>query len=346
MKTIDLKRIIRPNIQLLKPYSSARDEFNGQAQVFLDANESPFENGYNRYPDPHQRALKERIAELKGVRPDQLFLGNGSDEAIDLLYRMCCIPGKSNVVIPSPTYGMYTVSADINDIAVRTVRLGSDFDLDVDAILGKVDEHTRLIFLCSPNNPTGNLLDAEKIAFIMSEFDGLVVIDEAYIDFTGQDSWTQWLNQFQNLVVLQTLSKAWGMAGLRLGLAMASAELIRYMDRVKPPYNISSATQHLALSQLSQVGRKDEWVASIVKERARLRQDLERISRVEMIYPSQANFILCKMQNAAAVYEYLIAHGVVVRDRSAVAGCENCLRISVGTPEENTLLIELMKRYA
>lgn len=340
----DLEKIIRQNVKSLKPYSSARDEFDGNASVFLDANENPYPTRYNRYPDPHQKKLKEKIAEIKKVGTDQIFLGNGSDEAIDLLIRAFCEPAIDEVLIPQPTYGMYSVCAAINNVKVNEVKLSPTFDLDIKSTLEAITSQTKLIFLCSPNNPSGNLLSANRVIEIVKNFDGLVILDEAYIDFSESDSFTAKLKDYANLVILQTLSKAWGLAGIRLGMCFASQAIISVLHKIKPPYNISGATQEIALDHLNDCKRKMENVNEILFQRASLAKGLASLKSVTKIYPSDANFILARMNNAKQVYQNLLTTGIVVRDRSNVLLCDNCLRISVGTPLENQKLLEALKR--
>ena len=346
----ELTKLLRPNIRTLVPYSSARDEFKGEAKIFLDANEnsfgSPLTKWYNRYPDPLQMTLKERLSEIKGVSTANIFLGNGSDECIDILIRVCCEPGKDNILICPPTYGMYEVSANINDVRIKKVNLTPDFQLDVDAIAGAIDEHTKLIFLCSPNNPTGNSLHREDIEVILNNFDGLVVIDEAYINFSKHRSFTTQLDEYPNLVVMQTLSKAWGLAALRVGIAFASEEMIQVMNKVKPPYNINQASQELALKALEEVGQVNDMIREIVKEREALRNALGQLAIVEKIYPSDANFLLVKINDAPGIYHYLLENQIVVRDRSRVELCQGCLRITVGTPSENNILVNTLNKLA
>ena len=343
MKTI-VESLVRKNILSLKPYSSARDEFHGIATVYLDANESPYPSEYNRYPDPHQLKLKKRISDLKNVSVDHIFLGNGSDEPIDLLIRAFCEPGVDNVLIPQPTYGMYTVSANINAVEINTVSFTPEFDIDLQATQNAWDENTKLIFLCSPNNPSGNLLNIEKVKAILTSFSGLVIVDEAYIDFANSASLTSLLAQFQNLVVLQTLSKAWGLAAIRLGMCFAHPAIIEVLNKIKPPYNISGLSQSVALESLGQVEKKDHWVKEILSERERMKSELLSTKLVEKVFPSDANFLLVKVKEAKAVYQQLIARGVVIRDRSSITLCNNCLRITIGTPKENnSLLTELRK---
>lgn len=338
-----INELLRKNIANLKPYSSARDEFSGSASVFLDANENPYSTGYNRYPDPYQQAVKARIAEIKGVGPQQIFLGNGSDEPIDLLYRAFCNPGIDNSVIMEPSYGMYTVSADINDIEVRKVLLDDQYQINADKILAAVDEKTKLIFLCSPNNPTANSLDRNEMLRIVSGFNGLVIVDEAYIDFAPGTTLLTHLNEYPNLVVLQTFSKAWGLAGIRLGMAFASPAIITILSRIKYPYNINALTQERVMQALKNTEEKETWVKTIIAERARLAEELKQFPFVCKIYPSNANFLLVKMEGAREKFEYLMNSGVIVRDRSKVSLCEGSLRITVGTPEENRELIEKLK---
>ncbi len=336
---IELEKLIRKNVLKLKPYSSARDDFQGTASVYLDANENPYSSEYNRYPDPHQLKLKKKISELKKVPVDQIFLGNGSDEPIDLLIRAFCEPGVDNVLIPQPTYGMYTVSAEINNVEIKTVTLTPDFDLDVDSIKNTINDRTKLIFLCSPNNPSGNLLSFEKVKEVITSFKGLVIVDEAYIDFTNQDGFIPLINQYSNLVVLQTLSKAWGLAAIRLGMCLASKEIVSVLNKIKPPYNISLLSQQAAEIGLQQEERKNNWVAEILLERDELTNQLTKINAVKKVYPSDANFLLVKIDNAKSVYNKLVENGIIVRDRSNVILCEDCLRITVGTPSENKTLI-------
>jgi len=344
MKSIDINSLVRENVKRLKPYSSARDEFIGSASVYLDANENPFNTDYNRYPDPHQVSLKKRIAAIKKIRPEQLFLGNGSDEPIDLLLRAFCEPGRDNVLIPQPTYGMYSVSAAINDIEVKAVNLTKDFDLDVTAIKDTWDQNTKLLFLCSPNNPSGNLLDAEKIKSLLLQFPGLVILDEAYIDFTGTPGFLPVLDEFSNLVVLQTFSKAWGLAGIRLGMCFSNREVIRVLDKIKPPYNINSMTQAVALDYLRDENKKNSWVASITAQREALKENLLKVPLVQKVYPSDANFLLVKVRDAQKTYRDLVDRGIIVRDRSNVVLCEGGLRITVGMELENRKLIDVLKQ--
>jgi histidinol-phosphate aminotransferase len=345
----DLQSIVRENVWRMKPYASARDEFKGTASVYLDANENNLGslagNNYNRYPDPHQKALKSKIASIKGVTPSQIFLGNGSDEAIDLLFRMICRPGLDRALFLPPTYGMYEVSANLNDVQLDTVQLTPDFQLPVAEVLRNVKNTTKIIFICSPNNPTGNSINPESIEAILDNFDGLVVLDEAYIDFSETPSWTTRLAEYPNLVVLQTFSKAWGMAGLRLGMAFASDEIIAILDKIKPPYNINEATQELVLKALDQDEQLKYMVEEIVQERQMLEAVLPTLAIVEKVYPSDANFILVKVKDANGLYTYLLDKGIVTRNRSSLPGCEGCLRISIGTTEENQQLYKAIAEF-
>lgn len=339
----DLEQLLRSNIQSLKPYSSARGEFSGEASIFLDANENPFNAPFNRYPDPLQRTLKERIASIKGVAAEHIFLGNGSDEAIDLVFRAFCEPGVDNVVTISPSYGMYQVCADVNNVKVSTVLLNEDFSLDADKVLAACDAQTKLIFLCSPNNPSGNILASKEIAKILEGFDGLVIIDEAYIDFCPQASWLPNLEDYPQLVVLQTFSKAWGMAAVRLGMAFASSEIIAVLNKIKYPYNINILTQNVALELLQDVENMKGWVDILLSERFVLEEALAKLPSVKHVYPSDANFILVRMDRAKDVYQFLVDRGLIVRDRSKVELCDDCLRITVGAPEENKTLLKYLK---
>lgn len=348
--TFDLDSLIRPNIRKLKPYSSARSEFEGSADIFLDANEnangSPAGNSFNRYPDPLQKQLKDRIAEMNNIPASSIFVGNGSDEAIDLLFRTFCRPGQDEAIICPPTYGMYKVSADINDVVLNEVPLTADFQLDVPAILGAMSDTTKLIFMCSPNNPTGNRMRREDILSIAGKFRGIVVVDEAYIHFSDEPSLASELGMLPNLVVLQTLSKAWGMAGLRIGLAFASEAIIDVMNRVKPPYNVSGIAQQAALDALNRKREVEGWINDTLGERQRLGNEILQLPFVETIYPSDANFILVKTRNAEDIYSRLISKRIVVRNRNNVELCEGCLRITVGTKEENDRLISALGAYS
>jgi len=337
--------LARKNIQNLKPYSSARHEFKGTAKVYLDANESPFNNGMNRYPDPMQWKVKEPLAKIKGVQPENIFLGNGSDEPIDLLMRIFCEPGIDNIITLPPTYGMYQVSADINNVAIKRVNLTTDYQLDVPAILAAIDDHSKILFICSPNNPTGNSVDRNDIETLIQSFKGVVVIDEAYIDFSSEESCVDFINKYPNVVVLQTFSKAWGMANIRLGQAYANTEMIGLLNKVKPPYNISELTQKAALLAFKHQDKVRESVATILRERSRVEDNLSRYDFVEEVYPSDANFILAKVEQPNKLYDFLVTRGIIVRNRSTVTLCEGCLRFTVGQPKENDLLIEALKRW-
>ena len=341
---IDINSLVRKNVINMKPYSSARDEFHGEAEIFLDANENPYPSPYNRYPDPLQWKVKEKVAEIKGVKPAQIFLGNGSDEPIDLIIRAFCEPNQDSILITEPTYGMYKVCAEVNAVNVQQVLLTTEFDLDLDAVPNTFDATTKVIFLCSPNNPTGNVLTRKKIVEVLKRFYGLVVIDEAYIDFTNSKSFLFELKKYPNLIVLQTFSKAWGLAGLRLGMCFASEEIIGILNKIKYPYNVNIRTQELALEALENAYRKDIWVEEILKEKALLIRELQDLNIVEKIFPSDANFVLVRVKDAQSTYQYLMDNRIIVRDRSRVNLCYNCLRITVGTPEENKKLTEALKQ--
>lgn len=348
--SFDLNNLLRENIKKLVPYSSARDEFKGEARIFLDANEnsygSPLTKWYNRYPDPLQIKVKEKLSEIKGVPVENIFLGNGSDECIDVLQRAFCEPGVDNIIICPPTYGMYEVSANINNITIKKVPLRPNFQLDLAAIESAVDDNTKMIFLCSPNNPTGNSLLREDIEVVLNNYFGLVVIDEAYINFSRFRSFTQELKDYPNLVVMQTLSKAWGLAALRVGMSFASEEIIGIMNKIKPPYNINQASQDLVLQAMEEVDQVNFMIKDIVQQRDNLQATLLGLPVVQKIYPSDANFLLVKVINAKETYDYLLAQGIVVRDRSKVTLCEGCLRITIGTPHENETLVESLRTYA
>ena len=345
----DINSLVRQNIKNLKPYSSARDEFKGEAKIFLDANEnslgSPLTKWYNRYPDPLQWELKKKIAEIKTVPPENIFLGNGSDECIDLLIRAFCEPKLDNIIICPPTYGMYEVSAHINDVPVKEVRLTETFQLDMEGLQNSIDEHTKMIFLCSPNNPTGNSLIREDIEILLNNFDGLVIVDEAYINFSRQRTISIDLLDYPNLVVMQTFSKAWGLASLRLGMAVASKEIIDVLNKIKPPYNINQSTQDLVMKALDNVDDVNGMIMEIVKQRDELAYTLTQIPYVQFIYPSDANFLLVKMNDAVGVYNYLKDRGIIVRNRNNVILCEGCLRITVGTENENRELINALGSF-
>lgn len=339
-----LAELVRPNIRTLAPYSTARDEYGGQRiDVWLDANESPYDNGVNRYPDPRQQRLRELLAARKGIAADRIFIGSGSDEAIDLAYRIFCRPGIDNAVSIAPTYGMYRVAAAVNDVELREVPLGNDFSLPVERLLAAADERSKLLWLCSPNNPTGNAFPAQEIESLLRRFDGIVVLDEAYIDFADGGGFLPRLGEFPNLIVLQTLSKAWGMAGLRLGLAFASEEIAGLFGRVKYPYNINTLTQRAVAESL----RRDisAQVAAIRAERSRLAAALAACPCIGQVYPSEGNFLLVKTAAPDPLYRELVAAGVIVRNRSRIAGCEGCLRITVGRPEENDRMLETVKNF-
>lgn len=342
----DLKNITRENIWTLKPYSSARDEYTGKSAIFLDANENPFESPYNRYPDPQQRDVKQKISELKNIDVNRIFLGNGSDEPIDLLYRVFCEPGVDNVIIPNPTYGMYQVCADINNSTIQFVSLNDDFSLNANEVLNAVDKNTKLIFICSPNNPTSNTFEKESIVKILDSFKtGIVVVDEAYIDFSAKESFLSRLDKYPNLVVLQTFSKAWGLAGIRLGMAFASKEIIALMTKVKYPYNINILTQNTALKALNDVEEKNTWVIEILEQRKQLEVEFKKLGFTEKILKSDTNFIMLKVNDPEGLYKYLIDQKIIVRDRSKVHLCMGYLRITVGTPEENKRLLEKMSEF-
>ncbi|MEO7215620.1 histidinol-phosphate transaminase [Mucilaginibacter sp.] len=345
----DINNLLRQNIKNLTPYSSARDEFQGEASVFLDANEnafgSPLPAAYNRYPDPMQHAIKLRLKDIKGLPVRNIFVGNGSDEAIDILFRSFCNPGVDNVIIVPPTYGMYQVSANINDVETKKVLLTDEYQLNLEGIAEAINERTKLIFICSPNNPTGNSINREDIETLLANFNGLVVVDEAYINFSRQKSFIQELTEYANLVVMQTLSKAWGLAGLRVGMAFASEEIIEVMNRVKPPYNVNEASQQLALQALQNVQQVNDWIKETLIQRDKLVITLKTMDFVLDIYPSDANFVLVKTTNATGIYNYLVEKGIIVRNRTNVELCEGCLRITVGTPEENKTLLSTLQQY-
>lgn len=340
-----LQDLVRPNIWALQPYSCARDEFQGEASVYLDANENPFNAPINRYPDPRQTNLKERLSVVKGIPVENICLGNGSDECIDLIYRIFCEPAQDNVVAIAPTYGMYRVCADINNVAYREVLLDSDFQLNATRLLGVCDAHTKVIWLCSPNNPTGNCLNHSTIQRVLREFDGIVVVDEAYSDFADQPLFRHELKQWPNLVVLNTFSKCWASAGIRLGMAFASKEIIELMHRVKYPYNINTLTQRQALDVLSEIQKIDLWRATLLRERMQMLPAIAELPICEKVYPTDANFFLAKMTDAKAIYQYLMKQGIIVRDRSHVQLCDNCLRITIGTPQENNTLLGALRRF-
>ena len=345
---IDIASLLRPHLRQLQPYTSARDEYSGSEGVFLDANENPFGSStsqdFNRYPDPYQTALKQEIAKIKGANPAQIFLGNGSDEAIDLLFRAFCNPGQDNVILLPPTYGMYGVSAAINGVEVRNVPLTPDFQLQPEKILSAVNAHSKILFLCSPNNPSGNAVKREDILFLLENFPGIVVVDEAYIDFSEGASLLTVLDQHPNLLVMQTLSKAWGLASLRLGMAFASPELIRVLNQIKPPYNISGLTQETVLSALQNKGKVDEFIQLILEERKFLQKELERLPYILRVHNSDANFLLVQFEHPNQVYEDLVKEKIIVRNQSSVLHCAGCLRITVGTREESIALLQALEK--
>ncbi|HKL71140.1 MAG TPA: histidinol-phosphate transaminase [Marinilabiliaceae bacterium] len=341
-----LNQLLRKNILQLKPYSSARDEYTGEEGTFLDANENPFNTPYNRYPDPHQRRLKGMIAELKELGDDQIFLGNGSDEPIDLIYRAFCEPGIDNVISIDPTYGMYQVAADVNNIGFKKILLTTDFQLDTKALLAAADENTKLLWICSPNNPTGNCFKQEDIVELLNNFPGIVVLDEAYIDFSPEKSFLPHLKEYPNLIILQTFSKAWGMAGIRLGMAFARPEIIQILSKIKYPYNVNILTQQKAMELLTQNKDKtNEWKELLLNQREFVKAELKKLSFVQTIYPSDANFLLIKVEGAKKIYSFLANQEIIIRDRSSVALCDGCLRITIGSPEENQVLLEALKLY-
>ena len=339
---MDIRELLRENIRTLAPYSTARDEYQGELGIYLDANENPYDNNYNRYPDPHQKNLKRRLAEIKGVPVEKIFIGNGSDDPIDLVFRLFCEPRRHNAVSIAPTYGMYKVAAAINDVQMREVQLEPGFTLDAEKLLAAADENTRLLFLCSPNNPSGNCFPKKEIEKVIRRFNGIVILDEAYIDFAGQPGFLSELDEYPNLVILQTLSKAWGMAGLRLGLAFAQPLIVDTLSRVKYPYNINVVTQKIVLEQLRK--SPDAQIAEIVSERGRVLEGLAKNPVIRKIHPTDANFVLVEVDEPRTIYDRLIGAGIIVRDRSRIKGCEGCLRITIGTPEENDRLLETLKK--
>jgi len=342
---MDIQKLLRGNIRQLHPYSCARDEFKGEASVYLDANENPYNAPYNRYPDPLQWEVKEQISRVKNVPAENIFLGNGSDEPIDLLFRALCEPRLDNVVAIEPTYGMYKVSAAINDVEYRKVLLDENFQLSADSLLAATNLYTKIIWLCSPNNPTGNSLNRDEIAKLLNSFEGIVVLDEAYIDFAGEKSFTEHLSLYPNLVILQTFSKAWGNAAIRLGMAFASLEIISILNKIKYPYNINILTQKHVLTALKNPEQVKKWVEELLAERVVLIDSLQKLPLVQQIYPTDANFILVKVKDANATYQYLVDKSIVVRNRSTVTLCNDCLRITVGSHEENSVLIETLKKF-
>ena len=343
---ISLEQLVRPNIWKLAPYSSARDEYSGkEAHVFLDANENPYNAPYNRYPDPLQRDLKAILSKVKGLPVENIFLGNGSDEAIDLPFRIFCEPGRDNVVSIAPTYGMYKVCADVNDIECRQVLLDEHFQLHADQLLAACDEHTKMIWLCSPNNPTGNSLDRDEMIKVIEGFQGIVIVDEAYIDFSQQQSLRQELPTHPNLIILQTMSKAWGSAAIRLGMAFASKEIIAIYNKVKYPYNVNLLTQQQAMEMLKDPFEVDKTVKILLQERSRLMQAFRELPVCEQVYPTDANFFLTRVTDAKRIYDYLVDRGIIVRNRSRIQLCNNCLRITIGTRTENNELLSALRQY-
>lgn len=340
---MNLQQLVRKNVWNMKAYSSARDEFKGEASVFLDANENPLNDKYNRYPDPLQWALKEKISKIKDIQPEKIFLGNGSDEPIDLVIRIFCEPRIDNIVAIDPTYGMYQVCADVNDVEYRKVLLDSNFDLDAGTLLEKTSENTKLIFLCSPNNPTGNLLNRKEIEKVLNSFSGIVIVDEAYIDFASEKTWLNDLEKYPNLIVLQTFSKAWGLAAVRLGMAFASPEIIKLFNKVKYPYNVNILTQNFVNGELDKLELRKEWIQTLLKGRDYLNEELLKLSFVQKVYPTDSNFILVNVGDANSLYKKLADKGVIVRNRNSVSLCAGCLRITVGTDEENKKLIETLR---
>ena len=341
-----LEELTRPNIWNLAPYSSARNEYSGHvARVFLDANENPYNKPFNRYPDPLQKELKERISKVKGVHPDSIFLGNGSDEAIDLPYRCFTRPGIDNVVAIEPTYGMYKVCADINDVEYRPVLLDENYQMSAEKLLAACDRNTKLIWICSPNNPTGNHMDREEILKVLNTFDGLVIIDEAYSDFSAERSLRYELDKYPNLIVLQTFSKAWGCAAIRLGMAFASKEIVDIYNKVKYPYNVNLLTQQQAMEALKDPYEVDKWIKLLLQERRKLMENFRLLPICKKVYPTDANFFLAKMTDAQKIYDYLVAQGIIVRNRTRVTLCQDCLRITIGTKSENTELMAALRKY-
>ena len=342
----DLKSLVRPNIWRLAPYSSARNEYSGkEAHVFLDANENPYNRPFNRYPDPLQREVKARISKMKSMPTEQIFLGNGSDEAIDLAYRCFCEPGIDNVVAIEPTYGMYRVCADINNVEYRTVLLDDKYAFSANRLLAATDAHTKLIWLCSPNNPTGNSLDRNEMLSLIEAFDGIVIVDEAYADFSAQKSLRHEITNHPNLIVLSTLSKAWGCAAIRLGMAFAQREIIELYNKVKYPYNVNLLTQQQALEILDNPFEVEKWVTTLLQERRRLMEAFKLLPICEKVFPTDANFFLARMTNAQAIYDYLVERGIIVRNRSRISLCENCLRVTIGTKNENNELLAALRQY-
>jgi histidinol-phosphate aminotransferase len=349
MKMINIENLLRDNIRKLNPYSSARDEYTGSIGVFLDANENSFgsipDGKFNRYPDPHQREIKEKLSKIKKTNPENIFIGNGSDEAIDLLFRAFCEPSKDTVLIMPPTYGMYKVAADINNVEVIEIALTDEFQIETENVLNNVTPNTKLMFICSPNNPSGNLLNRNSITKILRSFNGVVVIDEAYIDFTNDESWINELSNYNNLVVLQTFSKAWGFANIRVGMAYGDMQIISVMNKIKYPYNVNGVSQQIISQALDNEVEKNRIVEKIISERNKLIDDLLKLSIVEKVFPSDSNFVLAKVRNANRIYDYLLDKKIIVRNRSKMINCEECLRFTVGTESENQRLIEILSKY-
>ena len=349
MEKFDIDKIVRQNIEKLKPYSSARSEYRGEAEVFMDANEnaygSPLDENYNRYPDPLQWALKKELSKIKGVPPQNIFIGNGSDEVIDIAFRIFCNPGQDNVIICPPTYGMYKVCADINDVEAKEVLLTEDFQLNVQEVLNAVDANTKLLFICSPNNPTGNDMNRMDIELLLNNFPGIVLIDEAYINFSRQKTFIQELTEYENLIVMQTLSKAWGLAALRLGLGFASEKIIDLFNRVKPPYNVNLSSQQLGIKALANIKEVNANIINTIQQRNWVHDQLQQFNFVQIIYTSDANFILVKVDDADKLYQYLLLNRIIVRNRSKEPLCNNCIRITIGTKQENEKLINTLKSY-
>ena len=343
---MNINQLVRKNILNMKPYSSARDEFKGVASVFLDANENPYDTGLNRYPDPLAWAVKKELSAIKKVAPENIFLGNGSDEVIDVLMRIFCEPNVDNIITLPPTYGMYQVSADTCGVEVIKINLDENFQPKIEEILRGANERSKILFICSPNNPSGNAIESGLILNLINNFKGIVVVDEAYSDFSKQPSCSEWIGTFSNLVVMQTFSKAWGLAGIRLGMAFASREIIDLMNKVKPPYNVNQLTQQAALDALKNVEKKNEQVAEILEQRAKMAEILRGLDVVEKVYPSDANFLLVKVRQANALYNYLLKKEIVVRNRHTVVLCEDCLRITIGVPDENAKLVKALKDAA
>ena len=342
---MDLQKLLRGNIRELQPYSCARDEFKGEASVYLDANENPYNAPFNRYPDPLQLEVKEQISNIKNIPVDNIFLGNGSDEPIDLLFRAFCEPRIDNVVAIEPTYGMYKVCSSINDVEYRKVLLDDNFQFSADKLLSATNVYTKLVWLCSPNNPTGNSLNRQEIVKLLNAFDGIVVLDEAYIDFASASSFSEYLSQYPNLVILQTFSKAWGSAAIRLGMAYASTEIIAVLNKIKYPYNINLLTQKQALKMIQQVEQVKKWVDTLLAERTLLVNALQKLAIVEHLYPTDANFVLVRVTDANSIYQYLVNKSIIIRNRNTVSLCLGCLRITVGTPQENLILLQELENF-